>query len=174
MTTETDQLASLKDAWAQARRRYWMLTHQERIAVNILAALVCIGLIFLLIIQPAINSRSQAALELNAKRTTLQWVKDNESRAAQASRSSVKTGSLSGQGLMALVTNTSSQMSVSLKRYEPEGDNKLRVYLEDQSFNKVMRWLDTLDKQHGTSIVNISLDASREPGLVTAKIVLRS
>ena len=173
MSTETDQLASLKEAYSQARRRYWMLAQHERMVVNALVVAIIAMLVFLLIVSPAMQHRSQAEMELSAKRSVLQWIKDNEQRVTQASRTGAAQAPKSGQALMALVTSSSSQMGVSLKRYEPEGEDKLRIYLEDQSFNKTMRWLESLQKQHGMTVVNVSVDASREPGLVTAKIVLR-
>lgn len=173
MTTNTDQFETLKEYYAQFRRRYWMMAGHERMLVNALAASVVAMLAFLVIINPALQKRAQAELELNAKRSVLQWVKDNEQRATQAGHLTTGQAPKSGQALMALVTSSSSQMGVALKRYEPEGDDKLRVWLEDQSFNKTMRWLDTLQKQHGMTVVNVSVDAGKEPGIVTAKIVLR-
>lgn len=174
MSSNTDQFETLKEYYAQARRRYWMMASHERMVVNALALVVVVLLVFLIVVNPALQKRAQAEVELNAKRSVLQWVKDNEHRALQASSLSTSgSAPKSGQALMALVTSSSSQMGVSLKRYEPEGDEKLRVWLEDQSFNKTMRWLDSLQKQHGMTIVNVAVDASKEPGIVTAKIVLR-
>lgn len=173
MTTDTDQFATLKEYYAQFRRRYWMMANHERMVVNALFVAVVALLLFLIVINPALQKRSQASVELNAKRSVLQWVKDNEHRATQASRSTAGQAPKSGQALMAVVTSTSSQMGVSLKRYEPEGDDKLRVWIEDQSFNKTMRWLDMLQKQQGMTVVNVAVDSAKEPGIVTAKIVLR-
>lgn len=173
MSSNTEQFETLKEYYNQARRRYWLMPAHERMVVNALAAAVAAVLMFLLVINPALKSRAQAEVQLNAKRTVLQWVKDNEERAIAASRTGSSQAPKSGQSLMAVVTSSSSQMGLALKRYEPEGDDKLRVWLEDQSFNKTIRWLDTLQKQHGMTVVNVSVDAGKEPGVVTAKIVLR-
>lgn len=173
MNAETDQFASLKEFYSQTRRRYWMLASQERLVVNVLAVAVIVLLLFLILINPAMQKRTQAEVELNAKRSVLQWIKDNEQRATQATKVTAGQQRKSGQALMAVVTSTSSQMGIALKRYEPEGDDKLRVWLEDQSFNKTVRWIDSLQKQQGMTVVNVSVDAAKEPGVVTAKIVLR-
>jgi len=38
----------------------------------------------------------------------------------------------------------------------------------------MVRWLDQLETRYGLTIVNISVDAEKEPGLVTAKLVLQN
>lgn len=173
MSSNTDQFETLKEYYAQGRRRYWMMAPHERLVVNALVVAIVAMLLFLVVINPALKSRAEAEVQLNAKRSVLQWVKDNEQRAIAASRTTTGQAPKSGQSLMAVVTSSSSQMGLALKRYEPEGDDKLRVWLEDQSFNKMVRWLDSLQKQHGMSVVNVSVDAGKEPGVVTAKLVLR-
>ncbi len=173
MSSNSEQFETLREFYSQARRRYWMLAGHERMVVNAVALVVVALLIFVIIVNPALKTRAQAEVQLNAKRGVLEWIRDNEQRAIAASGSTTGQAPKSGQALMAVVTSSSSQMGLALKRYEPDGDDKLRVWLEDQSFNKTVRWLDSLQKQHGMTVVNVAVDAGKEPGVVTAKIVLR-
>lgn len=166
-------LQQLNETIDQYRRRYWSLPPRDRVLVNIIMATLTLMLLWLLIIAPAQRLRSEAAVKLAGQQATLQWVKDNEARAQAIAGKTTSSPRKSGQSLMAAVTSSTAQMGLTLKRYEPEGQEKLRVWLENQSFNKIMQWVDALQRQHGMSVVNVAIDAASQPGLVNAKIVLR-
>ena len=72
------------------------------------------------------------------------------------------------------ITSYRRPLGVAVKRYENESENKLRVWLENVPFDKMVRWLDQLETRYGLVIVNIAIDAEKEPGLVTAKLVLQN
>jgi general secretion pathway protein M len=169
-STSSQQFNEIID---QYRRRYWSLPPRDRVLINVMAVTVVLVLLWLLVVAPAQRMRGEAAAKLSGQQSTLQWVKDNESRAQAIAGTTSSAPRKSGQSLMTTVTASSTQMGLSLKRYEPEGQEKLRVWLENQSFNKTIQWLESLQRQHGMSVVNVAIDAASQPGLVNAKIVLR-
>ena len=126
-------LQQLNETIDQYRRRYWSLPPRDRMLVNIIAATLTLMLLWLVVIAPAQRMRSEAAVKLAGQQATLQWVKDNEARAQAIVGKTASSPRKSGQSLMAAVTSSSAQMGLTLKRYEPEGQEKLRVWAANRN-----------------------------------------
>ncbi len=156
-----------------AQRRYESLADNERRIVVGVAILILLALIYLLLVAPAQNAAKESQLKLAGQQNLLTWMKENESVARQAAGGG-GSATKSDQPLQTIVTSTAGPLGVAVKRYENESENKLRVWLEKVPFDKMVRWLDQLEKKYGLVIVNISVDAEKEPGLVTAKLVLQN
>ena len=156
-----------------AQRRYDSLNDNERRLVLGVAVLVLVAVIYLLLVAPAQRSVVDAQMKLSGQQTLLGWMKENESVAREAARggSAVKK---SDQPLQTIITSTAGPLGVQVKRYENEGENKLRVSLDKVPFDKMVRWLDQLETRYGLTIVNIAIDAEKESGLVSAKLVLQN
>ncbi len=57
---------------------------------------------------------------------------------------------------------------------EPAGDGGQRVQLESARFDTVVAWLARLREQHGVQVKSVTVDATGEPGLVKATLVLHA
>ncbi|HVL00256.1 MAG TPA: type II secretion system protein M [Dongiaceae bacterium] len=170
MSTNTkEQLQNYVD---MVRRRYDGMADQERLIVNAVALLVLATLIFLLLIAPAQRSVSDAQMKISGQQKLVQWMKENESLARMAAGSGA-TVTKSDQPLQTIVTSTAGPLGVTVKRYENESETKLRVWLEKVPFDKTVRWLDQLESRYGVQIISVSIDAEKEPGIITAKLVLQ-
>lgn len=165
-------LQNIQNSLDPLRRRYDSLSQSERMIVNGLGVLLVIVLVFLLLILPAQRSVSDAEMKLAGKQKLMSWMKENEQAARMAAAGGTGRSS-SDQPLQSVVTTTAPAMGLTVKRIEPESDDKLRVWLEKVSFDKTVRWLHQLESRYGIRIVNISIDAERAEGLVTAKFVLQ-
>lgn len=156
-----------------AQRRYDSLADNERRIVIGVGLIVVVALIYLILVVPAQRSVADAQLKLAGQQNLLSWMKENEAvaRKAASGGGAVKK---SDQPLQTIITSTAGPLGVAVKRYENESENKLRVWLENVPFDKMVRWLDQLETRYGLVIVNIAIDAEKEPGLVTAKLVLQN
>ena len=168
-----DWKQSLQNYVDLAQRRYDSLANNERLIVNIVALLVILAVIFLLLIAPAQQSVANAQIKLTGQQNLLNWMKENEGVARQAAGGKGAV-TRTDQPLQSLVTSTAGASGVAIKRYENESETKLRVWLENVPFDNTARWLEQLENHYGLTIVNISIDAEKEPGLVTAKLVLQN
>lgn len=168
-----DWKQNLQDYMDILRRRYDSLADRERMVVNAVGVVVVLALIYLLLIAPAQKAANDARMRLAGQQNLLSWMKENESVARQAASKGGRV-TKSDQPLQTIVTSTAGPLGVAIKRYENEGENKLRVSLEKVSFDKMARWLDQLENRYGLTIVNIAVDAESEAGLVTAKLVLQN
>ncbi|HEC20310.1 MAG TPA: type II secretion system protein M [Gammaproteobacteria bacterium] len=79
----------------------------------------------------------------------------------------------SGGSLLSLVDRTarSGRLGGALKRVQPDGDQKVRVWLEAASFDDLVRWLATLETRHGVHVESSVFQALEAPGKVDARLV---
>jgi len=170
----TSGLDGINTKIREARRQYEMISSRDRMMLNGLVIFLVIIAGYFLILKPSFDSVNQAQLELKGKQDLLQWIKSNEHRAKGVSNSGGKSqGRKPGQSLLALINKTSGPFQVSLKRFEPEGADKLRIWVEDIPFNNLVKWLNKLQAKHSVSILNISIDSQKEQGIINAKVVLK-
>lgn len=101
-------------------------------------------------------------------------MRENEGLARQLSgNSGVNKLSLSeGQSLLSVVSASARTQSIELQRFEPKGDDKINIWLDKVEFNRMMLWLENLNKTTGVSVEQISVDKTNEPGIVTARLSL--
>ena len=165
-------LQNIQNSLDPVRRRYDSMPPSERMIVNGIGVLLVLVLAFLILILPAQRSVDEAEMKLAGQQKLMSWMKENE----QTARMAAAGGSgrtKSDQPLQSIVTSTAPALGLTVKRIEPESDDKLRVWLEKVSFDKTVRWLHQIESRYGIQIVNISIDADRTEGLVTAKLVLQ-
>ncbi|MFO8142675.1 MAG: type II secretion system protein GspM, partial [Marinobacter sp.] len=77
-----------------------------------------------------------------------------------------------GRALMALITRSASEAGLSLQRFEPSGENAVRVWLDGVPFADVAAWLEQLDARHAVIIDQASMDRGNEPGRVSVRLTL--
>ncbi len=174
MSNTPSALDTLNVKFRELLRQYEMISSRDRIMLNCLVVFLVVVIGFFLVIKPAFNAVEQAQLTLQGKQELLQWMKSNEHRAKSITGSGSKSkGRKPGQSLLALINQTSGRFQVSLKRYEPEGSDKLRVWVEDIPFNSLIRWLNSLESSNAVSVINISIDSQKESGIINAKVVFK-
>ncbi len=59
-----------------------------------------------------------------------------------------------------------------MRRVEPEGSGRVRLWFEKVSFEGLMAWLAELDGRYGARVENITLDRDESPGQVQSRVVL--
>ncbi|OUS25813.1 hypothetical protein A9Q99_20370 [Gammaproteobacteria bacterium 45_16_T64] len=173
MSANGSALDAVNTKIRELRRQYEMISARDRLLLNGLVMFLGVIAIIFLLIQPAYNSVARAEQELANKQELLNWMKSNEHRVKKSNTSSKAKARKPGQSLLALINQTSGRHQVALKRYEPDGSDKLRVWVENVSFNSLMRWLTGLESKYGVTVINISIDSQKEPGIINAKVVLK-
>lgn len=160
--------------YRKASSWYYGLPTRDQNALKLLTVAVILVLLYLLVWLPSQRFAERAEQDVERQSAQLAWIKQNEAVARQlASRSGPSTASgLQGQSLLSVVSNAARQHSIDLRRFEPEGDNRIRVWLEKVSFNQMLLWLDTLNKSYGIQTEQIAVDRDANPGIVTARLTL--
>ncbi len=155
--------------------RQWFsgLALRERLLVSVAAAVLLLALLFLLIWEPLHGGVQRLRTEVASTQTLV-------AELAQA-RSLVLSGRggigvIQGQGrsLLAVVDQTGKEggLGSAITRMQPEGDNTVRVWLEQADFVAVLRWLALLENTYGVAVVEAAVDRETQPGLVRVRLGL--
>ena len=89
-------------------------------------------------------------------------------------KASGSSGRTKGQSLLGTIDRTAKtgKLGKSVKRVQPDGQTKARVWMENVSFDSMVDWLEKLQRQQGIRIVTSVIEKQDEPGLVNARLVL--
>jgi general secretion pathway protein M len=63
-------------------------------------------------------------------------------------------------------------LSGVLARIEPEGDRRVRLWLEDAPFDGLIAWLERASVEQGVRLIDASVDRDMAPGLVSVRLTL--
>lgn len=111
------------------------------------------------------------------QRALQQWIQ-NASAEAQRLRATQGTASsmagMAGQSLLSVVDQAAKKgrLGTALKRMEPEGATKVRVWIEQAAFDDVILWMGDLKNSYGAQVTNLSMDRQGTSPLVNARITI--
>ena len=88
---------------------------------------------------------------------------------------SEQTTGVDSQSLVVLVDRTHREhgLAGSLTRNQPDGADGIRVTFQGASFDSMLGWLASLQRDYRVHVESASLTGGREPGVVSATLVLR-
>ncbi|NGZ06404.1 MAG: type II secretion system protein M [Magnetococcales bacterium] len=80
----------------------------------------------------------------------------------------------SGESLLALADRTAKEKGLggALRRVEPDGAGRVRMWFEKAPFAGVMAWLSELEGQRSVRVENLVVDREEQPGQVRVRLVL--
>jgi general secretion pathway protein M len=148
---------------------YEAASAREQLSLKLLSAFLGLVAIVLLLILPLHRFNTNAIADYHAQQETLNWMQAN--RAAIGS-STLKQRAPS-DSLMTLANQQARNFGLAVKRYEPSGDKSLSMSLEQVSFNRVVQWLETLERDYGIIAVDFTATRRDEPGMVDVRVVLQ-
>jgi general secretion pathway protein M len=98
-------------------------------------------------------------------------------RASEKQARSVKAETRStggGQSLLSQVSRIAQQIGIKPNRLQPEGSDAVSVWFDSVAFNDLVKMLRQVQSQQGIVVQQISIDKEDQPGIVRARIVLRT
>lgn len=151
------------------------LETRERRAVMAAAAAIALAAFYFLFWEPQIASRQSLRQDIEQQRKSLAWI-----RGAAAEVSALQSGGgqamtrQEGKSLLGLVDRTARAASLSqfITRMEPQGKERVRIWLTEADFDKVVSWLGQLRQQHGMQVSSLDLERGKAPGLVGGRLAL--
>lgn len=149
--------------------KQWFLRQSERdqYVIKLLAGFVSICLIIVLFIQPFYSKQSSYEAKLAKSITVYEQLANN----AHKFQGKVGSSNSSNTPILALITQQAKIAQINLKRFEPD-DQNLRIWLDDVSFDNAARWLETLTREHGIQVKQISIERSQKNGRVDLRATL--
>ena len=161
----------------RARERFEVLQKREQLALIFLLVFLMVFFFYTLIWSPLNESIDKSKKTYQTELELLSWMKSQEANVLASREMTNKAPSNQNISLLSQVNNSASDFSLPLKRYEPAGEKKLRVWLESVSFDSLIRWINHLSTKKGLLISSISIDADQDrggdakSGLVNVKVV---
>ena len=156
--------------------QYDQLNSRDQKALQVLALAFAVTFAYLGIWRPITDFRAEAQAEMEASRDLLEWVRSQEPAVravATTGDESGQTGSLGDADLLKTVTDSADKSGMPLQRFEPSGDEAMRIWLEKVPFTDLTQWLAHLESRYGIAVDQASLDRADQPGLVDARITLK-
>ena len=80
-------------------------------------------------------------------------------------------GPIRSQPVQMIVTITASESALQIRQIEQQGE-VTRVVLETVDFNRLVQWLDRLDRDAGVTVAAGRIERQTLPGVVTARLSL--
>jgi general secretion pathway protein M len=145
----------------------WFLRQsiRDQKIIKVLLIFVTACLIIILFIQPFYSQQSSHQAKLDKS------VAIYEQLASNAHKFRGKGNSSSATPILALITQQAKIAGINLKRFEPDDEN-LRIWLDDESFDRAARWLETLTRDHGIKVKQISVERSEKNGRIDLRATL--
>ncbi|NOX75293.1 MAG: type II secretion system protein M [Gammaproteobacteria bacterium] len=150
------------------------LEPRERYMVLIGAALLIVLLIYVALWEPLVNKVDDLRASTAKQEVTLAWMRGSAQEARRLRGASGGTKPIaSGQSLLSLVDRTAKagRLGDALKRVQPDGDKKVRVWLEGANFDDLIRWVAQLEQRQGIAVISSVFEAQEEGGRVDGRLV---
>lgn len=167
------QLSPLKQhvaLWWQARniRERWILAVGGTLAVIVFAY---IGLW-----EPLAKQRAALEQELVELRETHAWMKQAAATIRARSGQSNNLSVTEDRSLIGLVDRSTRNAGLGnqLNRVQPAGDYGVQIWFERVAFDRLIPWLDTLERTSGARLSALQVEATATSGLVDVRLNLET
>ena len=164
-TTLNTTVEKLKDRYAQLEER-------DRIALNGLGLFFSLLFIYFALLNPMYTYHAESMAARDRQLSLIQYMRASEKQ-ARSVKAETRTGG-SGQSLLSQVSRIAQQIGIKPNRLQPEGSDAVSVWFEDVAFNDLVKMLKQVQQQQGIVVQQISIDKEDQPGVVRARIVLRT
>lgn len=169
-----EQLAS----WARPRLApaiawYRQRDEREQRALQLLAAAAAVMLVYLIVWQPVMGGYQAAKARYQHNQGLLAWIQSNADAVRQQRSNSPQRPAGDGDDWINVINSSASREGLSLRGFTPEGNDAVRVTLEQQNFAAAMGWLQALDSEYGIRAATIEVTAGQQPGTVNIRATLR-
>lgn len=158
------------------RNWFYSLAPRERLMVTGGGAAVAVALTFLMIWAPFAEKRAQLAVSVKAQQETLEWMRQASLQVQQMRNSNLQTAVINDpRSLLSIVDSTAEQSGVRepITRMEPEGDDGVKLSMENADFDATIRWLGGLKRIHNVEVAQASITPSDVPGQVDTHLSLQ-
>ena len=137
---------------------------------------VIAALIFIvdgLVLGPYMKETSRLEKRVVALQADLNWMQQASAQVKQLGKTKPKARP-SGQSLLSLVDSSAKShgLAQAVKRVQPDGQKTVRVWLEEASFDAMLKWLAVMEDRYGLTVVGLVVDRGGEGSdWVNARVV---
>jgi general secretion pathway protein M len=152
--------------------RYNQLAQREQRLLLVTAVVILVTLLFLLVWEPVFKARDSARAQLSDARALAQQLERAASQVVVA-RPAGAAAANRDRSLLAIVDQAarSGTLGKQPNRIQPDGDDAVRVWVEDIALERLLRWMAELESRHGLTVVSADIER-RDPGQANARLQL--
>lgn len=159
--------------------KQWFLSREPREQRTLMLGGTALALILLytMVWEPITSRVPEVRETLEQKHADLRWMKQAAARARTLqNRQQQSARPITEQSMLTLVDRTAQQAQIreKLRRIQPEGNDRVRLWIEQAAFDQIIRWLASLQEEHGIHVESLTLERETEPGIVNARIIVSS
>lgn len=152
------------------QRKFQALMPRDQKAVTILAVFLAALFLWLGVWQPIEKSRTASLAAYQVASADLAWM---QAHAAQIQPSQAKVHAET-PNLLTTVSDTATLYQLAISHAEPSDDGSLRISLENVAFDRLLAWLDSLQREHSVKPTLATIEGQPSSlGMVTTILVLR-
>ncbi len=156
-----------------AQERFAQLQKREQLALVVMGIFFASLAFYFVLVKPIDEFRTSSSAAHERQIELYGYMKSSEAEARRAaSTGSDQAGT--GQSLLTDVSRIAQQLGMKPNRLQPEGTDAVSVWFDGVAFNELVRMLERLQSERGIVVQQISIDRDELPGVVRARIVLRS
>jgi len=151
------------------------LTQRERVMVQVASSVVTVFLLYLLVLEPISSNYSKNKKNVQTATETLEWMRNAASEVKQLRGGRQLSERPQGkQFVLSMIDNSVRKVGLAavMKRVQPEGDFGVRVWFEAAAFDELIKWLSTIESEHGLLVNEINIEQTDSIGLVNARVFL--
>ena len=159
------------------RNWYESLQERDRRLVWLMSGIITLLLIYLIIWEPLQNNLQQQREKADSQRQLLSWMKEAAAEVRTLQAAGVKSRQNQNPQPITTLAERSAQgagIRPNIKKLESEGDNGAKVQIEGADFRRLAQWLGNLEQNYGIKIKNLTINRTKESGLVDARLSLES
>nr|VFK41251.1 MAG: general secretion pathway protein M [Candidatus Kentron sp. SD]VFK46969.1 MAG: general secretion pathway protein M [Candidatus Kentron sp. SD]VFK79937.1 MAG: general secretion pathway protein M [Candidatus Kentron sp. SD] len=147
---------------------------RERVAFVIGGVAILLAILRFLVIEPLHNEVQFLTTRVLEQKADLHWMQQSAREIIRLRENATAEKDSSHEQSLLIIVDTSAKkagISPSIKRIEPAGEESVRVWIEEATFNNLLRWLGDL-RIKGIYSRNITISRRKTPGRVNAQVTL--
>ncbi|MET0081373.1 MAG: type II secretion system protein M [Sedimenticola sp.] len=148
---------------------------RERLSLALGTAVSLLLLLYLVVYVPAEQSIEKAESRLKGSRAQLARLQAISDEYQSLSRRVSHAPDSSTESLLSVIEKSSQQygLNSAIRRITPEGEQKVRIQLQEVSFDKLTAWFSKLAITEGISTETIIVRGGATAGLVNVNLMLK-
>ncbi|MEN8131500.1 MAG: type II secretion system protein M [Pseudomonadota bacterium] len=158
-------------------KSWWLsLQPRERLTLASAAVFIVLALMYLLAVEPFVKQRANMTQRIQAKQQELIWMQQASQQVKQLRAPSPGTKRVSGnRSLLSVVDSSARRQNIRkpIQRIEPEGNNGVRLWIQNANFDILVRWLGSLNTEYGVEVVRATISRTDKPGRVDSRLSLQ-
>lgn len=162
--------ATLVNYAGAARARWQAMPQRDQRALAALTLFFVLVSGWLFVVAPVLDYAGNSRTELERVQADFAWMQANAGQARQAGSGASQLAP--GQSLLSVINASAQESGLNLQRFEPDGDSRVRVTLENAVFTDVMRWIVLLQQRYGIGVDQFNADPQAQPGVVNIRLTL--